>query len=166
MSDRVFRSDDGQFLTQSLFLECSYDDTSKVLYTLKNRDHEHKGIKYPSFHRLYMEIGDPTEYAVATTLFDGWSHWQKILCSGRIMPYIQAARDELEVKLRSQGIKKMMQLANGERASETAAKWLSDKGWEKNGMGRPTREKVSREAKKLAQIQSEVMDDAKRLSGN
>lgn len=166
MNDRVFRSDDGQYLTQSLFLECSYEDTSKVLYTLKNRDYEYKGIKYPSLHRLYMEIGDPTEYQVATTLFEGWAHWQKILGSPRIMPAIQAARDELEVKLRSQGIKKMMQLANGERASETAAKWLSDKGWEKSGMGRPTREKVAREAKKLAQIQSEVMDDAKRLSGN
>ena len=160
---REFRSEEGQWYTQSLFLETSYEDTSRVLYTLKLRPFEYKGVTYPSFHQTYLDIADPTEYSQACLMFGGWAHWQKILQSSRLMPYIQAARDELEIKLRSEGIRKMVALAKGDKASENAAKWLADKGWEPKGMGRPTKEKIAREAKKMQRIQSEVMEDAERL---
>lgn len=162
-SPAIFRSDDGQFYTQSLFLETSYEDLSNVVYTLKRRDYEHKGQVYLSFPRLYMEIADPTEYEVATRLFDGWAHWQRIQGNSRIMPTIQALRDELEVKLRSEGVRKMIKLATSFKGSEKAAQWLADRGWEPKGMGRPSKDKIAREAKKLQRISDAVQEDADRI---
>lgn len=160
-----YKTDDGQYYTQSLFLETSYEDLSHVLYTLKRADYMHKGVLYRSFPRLYLEIADPTEYQVATTLFDGWPHWLRLQGNSRIFPTIQSLRDELEVKLRSEGVRKLITMAGGARSSETAAKWLADKGWEKKEMGRPTKEKVQREAKKLQGIKEEIERDASRITG-
>jgi hypothetical protein len=156
-----YKTEDGQYYTQGLFLETSYEDLSRVLYTLKRADHMHKGVLYRSFPRLYLEIADPTEYQVATTLFDGWPHWVRLQGNSRIFPTIQALRDELEVKLRSDGIRRLISM----KQSESAAKWLADKGWEKREMGRPTKEKVQKEAKKLQGIKEEIERDATRITG-
>lgn len=162
-SPAVFRSSDGQYFTQSLFLETSYEDLSNVVYTLKRQDYEHKGVTYLSFPRLYLEIADPTEYEVANVLFDGWPHWQRIQGNGRIMPTIEGLRAELEVKLRSEGVRRMIAGVRAGKPSEKAAMWLADKGWAPKDIGRPSKVKIAAEAKKLQQVQDQVQKDLDRL---
>ena len=159
---RVFRGADGNYYTQSLFLEASYETPERALYTTKRQDYEYNGILYLSFPRLYLEIADPTEYQVAERLFDGWPHWQRIWNNSRLTPMVMALREELEIKLRSEGVRKMIESAKTGK-SDIAAKWLSDKGWENPGKGRPTNAKIKAEAKKLQAIKDEIGKDADRL---
>ena len=157
---RVFKSPEGQYYTQALFLETSYDDTSLVLYTLKNEDYTYNGVTYPSFPRLYLEIADPTEYKVSQLLFGGWPHWQRVTGSGKLSSVIEALREELEVKLRSQGVQRMISAAG---KSEKAAAWLADRGWIQSTKGRPTKEAIQREARKISKVKDVIALDAERM---
>lgn len=160
-----FRSEDGQYLTQSLFIENCYDRPQYAIYTWKRQDHELNGKKYRSFPQLYLEIADPTEYQVAITLFDGWPHWERILGNAALFVKIEALRKELEVKLQSDGIRGMIKAARGGgREAATAAKWLADRGWAPpNRPGRPSNERIKEEARRQASLQKALEGDAERL---
>lgn len=149
----------GKYLTQSLFLELGYKD--EAIYTLKEEDHEYNGIVLPSIKRLYVELEDPTEYEFATTYFAGWKHWQRI-CDNKVLSrYIAEWREELEVKLRSQAVRKMKNSADS--GNYQAAKWLADRGWDTRKAGRPSREEIAKEVAIQATEANEYSADASRL---
>lgn len=154
----------GRWRTQSLFLETSYQSTSPEppLYTMRPDDH-HTGL--PSFRRLYLETSDPTEYTQATTLVGGWEHWQALLGSKWFSDYIVLLREEMEIKLRSEGILKQYQLMNNGQNPIGAARYFSDGEFipRSRKRGRPSKEEVTKEARKQAEIERRVQDDAKRL---
>lgn len=149
----------GRPLTLSLFLELGYSDYA--LYTLKECDHEYKGKVYPSIKQLYIEKADPTEYTFANTYFLGWKHWLRLCENKQIRVYIDEWREELEVKIRCQGIKDVIASAKG--GSFQAAKWISDRGWKTRGAGRPSREEVDREIAFQSKIDTEYGADVVRL---
>lgn len=140
----------GRFLTESLFLEIGYSDSS--IYTLKDYDHTYNGKLYPSIKKLYLEEEDTTEFEFANKYFGGWKHWQKLNENKLIKEEIDQWRLELELKLKSRAVKQMVALA--EEGSYQASKWLADRGWETRGAGRPT--KLEKEAHKAA---SRKVDD-------
>jgi hypothetical protein len=146
-------------ITQSLFLELGYTDFS--VYTLKDNDYEYKGKVYPSLKRLYLEMADPTEYEFAVTYLIGWRHWKRICENKQIRVYIDEWREELEMKLRSEGVKHAMQSAK--LGGFQAAKWLADRGWSNKGAGRPSKEDVEGEKKFQARMDSEYGADVLRL---
>ena len=151
----------GRPITQSLFLEVGYSDSA--LFTLKDNDFEYNGRYLPSIKRIYLEIADPTEYEFATTCFIGWSHWQRICDNKVLRRHIDEWRMELEVKLRSKGVKAAMVAAHG--GNYQAAKWLADRGWDTRGPGRPSKADVERETKIQAAIHDEYSADIIRLKG-
>lgn len=146
-------------LTQSLFLEINYD--SKAIYTLKDVDHEWNGRVYPSMRRLYLEMGDPTEYQFATTYLLGWKHWQRLCANKALKQHVDDWREELEVKLRCEGVHSAIVQARS--GSWQAAKWLVDKGWSESKAGRPSKADVDREIKMQARIKDEYAEDLQRL---
>lgn len=149
----------GKFRTQSLFLELGYGD--EAIYTFKDKDHELNGKKYFSLKRLYLETEDPTEYEFAITYLVNWKHWQRLCENKLIRRYIDEWRDELEVKLRSRGVKNAMYAA--QEGNYQAAKWLADRGWSTRGAGRPTKAEIDREKKIQAGIADEYEADVIRL---
>jgi len=149
----------GRPLTQSLFLEVGYSEFA--IYTLKEDDHEYNGKKYPSLKRLYLEIADPTEYDFANMCLLNWKHWQRLCENKLIRKYIDDWREELEVKLRSRGVKAAMYEANS--GNFQAAKWVADRGWSTRGAGRPTKAEVEREKRIQAGIVDEYEADVIRL---
>lgn len=149
----------GRPLTQSLFLEIGYSE--QAVFTLKEQDHEHNGKSYPSLKRLYLECGDPTEYEFATTYLLGWRHWQRLCENKVIAKHVSEWRDELEIKLRSQGVKEVMKSAVA--GNYQAAKFLADRGWINRGAGRPSKDEVEHERKVQAQITDEFSADVVRL---
>lgn len=152
----------GKPLTQSLFLELGYSDFA--VYTLKEEDHEYEGKLLPSLKKLYLECGDPTEYEFATKYLLGWRHWKR-LCENKIIrKHIDEWRDELEIKLRCQGVK--LAFDSAKSGSFQAAKWISDRGWEKRDAGRPTKEEIEREKKFQARADEEFGADVVRLFGD
>lgn len=158
-----FKDKMGRYLTQSLFLELLYD-TDAAIYTLQDREREYKGKIYPSIHQAYLEMADPTEYSFAMKYFHSWQHWLKISNAAIIKPHIEKWRDELEVMLRSQGIRKLIKTSEGNsKDSVSASRWLADRGWNKRKAGAPSKEEVIRQQKIAASIESEIEKDAKRI---
>lgn len=150
----------GRPLTQGLFLEIGYGEDA--VYSLKEYHHTHKDKTYPSLKLLYIEIADPTEYEFANACLIGWKHWMRLVENKVLRKHIDEWRDELEIKLRSQGVKKLKQSA--EEGNYQASKYLADKGWDIK-RGRPSKEEIEREKKIQANISDEFSADIIRLRG-
>ena len=108
---KLFKDEGGRYLTQSLFLEFGYD-TDKAVFTFDGEDKEFKGKRYISLKKLYLEAEDPVEYEFATAHLYDWEHWQRICNNKALLHEISKWRDELEIKLRSKGIQKVLDLAD------------------------------------------------------
>lgn len=152
--------DRGRYKTLSLFLEIAYD--SDAIFTLKDYDHEYNGKTYISLKRLFLEMSDPTEYQFATTHLAGWEHWQKICNNKRLNVEVEKWRVELELKLRAEGVQRILKSARS-KGNWLAAKFLAEKGWETRAAGRPSKEDIEREIKIASTIQSEFEEDITRL---
>lgn len=153
----------GKPLTQSLFLELGYNE--QAIFTLKDNDHEYNGEVFPSLKRLYLEMADPTEYEFANTYLLGWRHWKRLCENKAIRRYIDEWREELELKLRAQGVKEIIKHAQDEKGFQ-AAKWLADRGWSTRAAGRPSKEEIERERKFQSRIQDDFKADVVRLYGS
>ena len=149
----------GRPLTQSLFLELGYSENA--LYTLKDNDFEYEGKKLPSIKHLYLECADPTEYDFAVAYLLGWGHWQRLCENKALRRYIDDWRIELEVKLRSAGVKNA--LAAAASGNFQASKWVADRGWDTRGAGRPSKADVERETKIQAAMADEYGADILRM---
>lgn len=114
-----FRNPSGARLTRALFHELTNQD-SYTLYTLKDIDW--KG--YPSIFRLYMELGDLTEYVFANTYFESWDHWLQISSMKDFLPFVTRWREELKLKTTSEVLKEIKKEAS--KGSFQANKILLD----------------------------------------
>lgn len=140
---------------RAFFVHCLFVDTKNYqqranqkgpYYTL--HDSEWKG--YPSMREMYLSCNDITEYEQAIYLLGSWDHWQTLVRSNTLKEYLPRWREELEAKVRSQAIKKLM---DSDRTD--AAKWIAEKKWDVK-RGRPTNADIERERRIHANIKSEV----------
>lgn len=155
-----FVDEGGRFKTLSLFLEIAYD--KDAIYTLKDYDHEYEGKTYYSLKKRFLEVSDPTEYKFATTHLAGWDHWQKICNNKLLAQHVEKWRNELELKLRSEGVQWVIKSARS-KGNWLAAKFLAERGWEVRAAGRPSKEEVERNTKIEQTIQSEFDEDIARF---
>jgi len=140
---KAFVDSMGRPITQSLFLEIGYNPEVAV-YSLKEYDHEYEGKVFPSLKRLYIQMEDVLEYEFANRYLLGWQHWQRIINNKLFKPHVEAWRSELELKIRSQAVRDIIDMSADERSFQ-AAKWLADKGWVEKRAGRPSKDQVERE---------------------
>lgn len=163
----------GAKITQQLFIEVGYNDELAV-YTLKDDNLERKGITLLSLKTLYMKIGDTTEYEFAMTCFLNWQHWLRIRGNKAILTALSKSgypngfddwKDELEVKLRSAGIRAVQAIAQEEKGAKAfaAAKYVAEAGWEKRKAGAPSKLEKTRVAKQSAALTDSIDDDADRI---
>lgn len=156
-------------LTRSLFYE-AIADKSLCIYTLKDIDY--KG--YKSFYKEYMRIADPTEYRVAKELLDGYEHWEMLCATSWFKQYVDKWRKELQVKIKSEALHKIMQEAKtNPKEMVNANKYILEKGWEqstknneninKREVGRPSQDKIRKEAIDLFNREEEIQRDLQRL---
>lgn len=154
----------GRPLTQSLFLEIGYTDYA--VYTLKEYDHTHKGILYPSLKKLYLREEDPTEYAFAEKHLLGWQHWKR-LCENKVLAkHIEEWREELELKIRSQAVRDMVSMCANEGGNYSAAKFLADRGWDKRAAGRPSKSEQEKSLRISEKVEAEFNADVIRMSSH
>lgn len=160
-----FKDSQGRYITKGLFFETITFDHKKIFtppFTLKSYDHEYEGVKYASMKLLYMSFDDPTEYQFAIQVLGSWEHWKKLCDTTWFAPVVAEWRDEMEIKLRSQGVQAMAILAVS--GKESAAKWLAEGGFkEKRKAGRPTKEEKEGELKKQTRIRDDLKADMERL---
>ena len=155
-----FRSRSNSSITVALFKEISNHQADYAIYTLDDRDFSSEGRTYYSIKKKFLEEGDITGYALAEKWLDGWSHFQKLLKTPRFRRHFEAWCEELEVKLRSEGLKQVIKLAGS--GSYNASKLLLDKGWAQK-RGRPSNEEVKGELRKEARIKEDIEEDLHRI---
>ena len=116
------------------------------------------------WRKIFVELCDPTEYDAAIVLLGSWTEWQKMK---KLWPsfreiILKEWLDEVEIKLRSQGIKSLCKHAMTDKGS-TAAKWIAEGRFNTRKAGKPSKAEVEREAKIAAGVEEEVDDDVERV---
>lgn len=155
----TFKDNMGRWFTKGLFWEtCSPENKDWASYTLK--DAEHKGL--PSLKQLYLACEDPTEYEFATQYLGGWAHWKALKQSKWFAPQYEEWVEELEVRLRSDAIRKIAEHSRGEKGYQ-AAKYLADKGWDLRKAGAPSKAEKQREMKVQSRMHDEIDEDMARI---
>ena len=149
-----FRNSANQRLTRGLFKEYGGN-----VYTLKEVDQN--GI--PSLRRLYIECADVTEHRFATAHLEGWDHWQLLLSSPELRSEIDLWRAELQVKLRSDAIAKILEETQdpGNRGYMQALRYLADKTYmevdnPKRPRGRPRKEEENLSDIELVRLEQDA----------
>ena len=167
----VYTNLSGRPLTKGLFFETNgSEDKTGVLYTLKDKDHEYEGNLYKSLYLLYMEESDLTEFQFANKFLDGWSHWQMIVNATWFKEYIDRWRWELELKVKAEALKRLQNEAKeSSRNAYNANRFLVEGGWiprgqAKDPVGRPTQERIKREAERINQLERDILDDHSRIN--
>ncbi len=136
----------GRYMTQSLFLETEYNP-DVAIFTFDGTDKVYQGKTFYSLKRLYLEECDPIEYAFAEKYLFDWPHWQKMCKNVVLLNHINDWREELQLKLASEGLATLIHLAINEDSYQ-AAKYLADKGFVKTGRGRPSNAEIEGALKK------------------
>ena len=156
----AFRTKSNTHVTISLFKEIPTPHFEYAVYTLDDRDFTSDGKVYYSAKKLFLEEGDVTGYQFATKWLDGWDHLQKILKSKKFLPVYEGWVQELEVKLRSEGLREVIKLSSA--GNYNASKLLIDKGWAQK-RGRPSKEEVQGARAQEARIKDEIDEDLQRV---
>lgn len=154
-------------VTFGLFIENALQKQrtpENVKFTLKDRD----AHGYPSLYRLYMEASDITEWDFANAHFDSYDHWLKLCDCDWFKPYLTKWRRDLEVKLKSQALKGVIdKAASNDKDKLQALKYLLDKGYtskEQPKRGRPSKLEIAREVQRQVFLDTEVQQDLQRIS--
>lgn len=169
-----FVNDNNRQLIKSLFWETRRMDKldSPPIYTLKDRDITVDGVTYFSLYRLYMETGDLTEYEFASKYLDNWDHWMLVSNSTWFQKYVRRWRTELEVKVKSEALRRLQKEAvEGGKNQYNANKFFVEKGWiakeaEDSRRGRPSKQEIARKAAEEVFSSKQITDDLKRLEIN
>lgn len=164
----MYKNNSGKWITKGLFYELTLPDNREYcLFTLKEENHIVDGTEYLSLKQAFLACAyDPTEYTFANKYLGGWSHWKELQKTADIKAHVADWREERDILLRSDGVKKMVELAKGEEPSYQAVKWLADKGWEEaKEKGRPSKQDVRRAAREQATTSSRLKQDRERILG-
>lgn len=147
----MFKDKMNRWVTAGLFKETCGTSTQYVLMSL-----DEAGTKFVS-------CGDMTGYVFANEHMGGFKHWCAMKASKALQPHIQDWEDELEMKIRSQALRRVNDTAK--EGHFQANKFLADRGWQTRKAGRPSKAEVEREInkdKKLVSITSAFMNPIER----
>ena len=166
LKDAKFRDEYGRLLYSKLFFERTVPATrGKVLYSLKDQDHE----GYSSLYLKYLSIQDPTEYAFATECFESYEHWLILTKQEWFRPFLERFRRDLETRIRSKALKAIItESRSGSKNAFVANKYLLEKGWiekEKNTKGAPSKLDIQNAAKEIAESAKSNEEDYLRVIG-
>ncbi len=169
-----FKADQGKYLTMSMFVE-HYSPTDILpIFTMKEFDHTYKGVVYPSFSRLFLEVGDPTGYLFAKKYLGSFKHWQELKKGKWFRDWLDDMLFELETSQKAMSLEKIREISTGDTSQAfLASKFLTKEGWEdttsgttkkSKGRGRPTNEEVTRETKIQAALVTKLDGALERLN--
>ncbi len=159
----------GKYRTISLFYELNDTEYPSIFNLGDSYD---PVTKTHSFKEMYLSIGDPTEYKMADQLFGTITHWQRVCLSTHLREFIAECRMSLKMSILSDAYHRIL---NDTMVSENDGVRLSSlkfligymergEGEKGPGRGRPSRDEVDGELKRLAAEEKGVKDDIKRLT--
>ena len=152
----------------NLFKEFNTENHKRYppVYTMKDVDY--KGLI--SARRIYLESAD--EYEAAMRILGSWKHWKR-LCNVKLFfrgppEETHLSWDGLEKWREEKALQDKMRVRkllweSAENGNVTAQKILFD--GEKPKAGRPSKDKINREARQLAERDEMIREDLKRIKG-
>ncbi len=138
-----FKDSQNRWRTKSLFWNIALTPKEHVLFTFEEA------------RILFLETNDPTGYRFAVDHLGGWKHFLLIKQSPVIGDKIAEWEEELEIKLRSESVRNMMKLSQGDKGYQ-ANKFLIDGGWIQKKAGRPTKEAIKKNHKMQQNMYAEL----------
>lgn len=130
------------------------------MFSLTGRD------GYINARTTFIELQDPTGYKWAQKYLASWEHMERLLKAPWFVKEFEEWVAELEMKLKSEAIQKVIEIASqpGPQAY-LAAKYIAAHDWKTrlHGRGRPSKEELSGELKRAADIITREDEDAKRI---
>lgn len=166
----ILRDERNMMRVTSLFWELrrdrSDDPSFKPIFTLKPHDHVVRTDTFYSLKEIYFSYNHIPgfEYEFAMDVFNSWEHWVKLTKSS-IKQTFQEWRDELDIKIKAEAMRKLIVASQSNDAKGVAAsRYLADKGYvEVRKAGRPSKEEVERERKNEARVSATLAEDMERL---
>ncbi len=164
-----FLADNNKFFTKQLFWE-QWSELPLDRRTVEwppfclHRDREN----CINFGKEYVKYRDPTGYKVATKLLGDYQHWIAL----NACTWFKAAREmwdeELDQILKEEAFRKIRELmVDGQPAQQlAAAKYLANaehRREAKGGKGRPSKEAIEKETRRVAAVERELADDFQRI---
>lgn len=156
LNKKKMKDEKGRYIVQGLFLEDRYN-TDLAIFTYAGDHKEYKGKTYYSLKKLYLDMADPIEYTFANEYLFDWPHWQRMCNNSIISKHVEEWREELALKLASEGVLTMLELAT-DKGSYQAAKYLADRGWDVKEKGRPSKDMIDGEIQRRVN-QTEEWDE-------
>ena len=174
------KTGNNKYRVGSLFLETNTSYNLHPFFTVYAEDKEMDGKAvvqegpvddskprtYVSMKLLYMQhYYDPTEYQFVQNVLGDFKIWESICANPTLSKYVEEWRKEAEIKLRSEAIKEVVEVAKNEGAKGfTAAKWLAEGKWKTGtGAGRPKNREDETENEINSKLSKEVQSDLTRL---
>lgn len=125
-----------------------------------------------SLKRLYLECADITEYEFAKRYLGGMSHWLALCECKWFKVHLYDWRKELELKIRSEALKRVIQEGrSGGKSAFSANRFIVERGYltkeEKQAQpkrGRPSKEEIKNEAKRLHELDNTLLEGLKVLN--
>lgn len=148
----------------------SFEEAPAPLKNLRNgllvEDNLHKLYNLQELRTKYLLLEDPTEYYFAIKVIGSWLLWEEFIKNNTI--FVESLRRELEAKIKSNALLSIIERSKGDtRDSLVASKYLVDTPWiKKSSKGRPSKESIDKEIKKLAEANNRITNDYKRLKEN
>ena len=133
---------------------------ANALFTLRDEDREINGKVYPAIRRLFVETEDPTGYTFAMEHIGGWKHYKALLKSA-LADYIEDWQEEMEVRIRAKGIKKVIEQAD--KGNRQASEWIAQRKWHLRKPGAPSKEEKEGRKKQDAKLDDETEGDYNRM---
>lgn len=175
---KAMRDTRGVLRTRSLFVqfvneEGTYQDGTPCKPLFSMEDYEVGGC--PSFKKLYVSLGDPTEYKQAIAMLGSVEHWDYLLKSPFMEPLIKACRKELALKIESEAFDGLLAEARGASqeasrisAYKTVLKEAQDLNEEKvakkvKPRGRPSQADITASLKEMTAEEKRLHEDHQRI---
>ena len=119
---------------------------------------------YIDAHTTFVNLGDPTGYKWAIEFLESYQHFEVLLNCDWFKSEFDKWVHEIEVKMRSEAIEKLREVAAGDSAQATvAAKFISTLDYKKGSKGRPSNAEIKGELRRQVRIIEEESDDAARI---
>ena len=174
--------------TRALFVETATKPLETALFWLEEPSSyiqdqiEAKGLTklvgtLPVLKELFMEVGDPSGRLLAINHLGGVPHWKSLMrASWFVEDYLKRWQEELVIKVKAQALEGIIDIALNKthKSSLVAQKYLVSNDWLKEFLpkedgktkaGRPSKEKIAKEAEALAEEKViRLFEDAERLS--
>lgn len=119
------------------------------------------------FREEYVRDGDPTGYTTSVRLLGDYSYWTFLCKVGWFRDALEVWNEELEAKLKSEAMRKIREIAEGDDAKAlAAAKFLAQKEYKKTAgtkRGRPSKEEIEGKLQNEVDDLKQLEDDANRI---